>query len=70
MPFARIDVIKGKPATYRRMIGDVIYKAMVEILKAPENERFQVSVENDLENFFYDPSFFEIERSSDLVSSR
>jgi 4-oxalocrotonate tautomerase len=41
MPFARIDLIKGKPATYRRAIGDVIYKAMVEILKAPENTAFR-----------------------------
>src|ERR1700676_748728 len=36
MPLARIDLIKGKPSDYRRTIGDVVYKAMVEILKAPE----------------------------------
>jgi Tautomerase enzyme len=35
MPLARIDLIKGKPSDYRRTIGDVVYKAMVEILKAP-----------------------------------
>ena len=47
MPLARIDLIKGKPSDYRRTIGDVVYKAMVEILKAPENDRFQVINESD-----------------------
>jgi hypothetical protein len=34
MPFARIDLIAGKPEDYRRTIGDVVYHAMVDILKA------------------------------------
>ena len=67
MPLARIDLIKGKASHYRRTIGDVVYKAMVEILKAPENDRFQVINEHDAENFVYDPTFFGIERSADVV---
>ena len=67
MPLARIDLIKGKPSDYRRTIGDVVYKAMVEILKAPENDRFQVINEHDADNFVYDPTFFGIERSADVV---
>ncbi len=67
MPFARIDLIKGKPPAYRRAIGDIVYKAMVEILNAPENDRFQVITEHAPDDFIYDPSFFGIERSADLV---
>ncbi len=67
MPLARIDLIKGKPASYRRMIGDVVYKAMVEILKAPENDRFQVIAEHDADDFVFDRTFFGIERSDDVV---
>jgi 4-oxalocrotonate tautomerase len=67
MPFARIDLIKGKSAAYRKTISDVVYQAMVEILKAPEKDRFQVIAEHDPENFIFDPSFFGIERSEDLV---
>jgi len=67
MPFARIDLIRGKSPEYRRTIGQVIYAAMVEILKAPENDRFQVITEYDTDNFIFDPSFFDIERSADLV---
>jgi len=40
---------------------------MVEILKAPENDRFQVISEHDADNFIFDPSFFGIERTADLV---
>src|SRR5712671_3442333 len=65
MPLARIDLIKGKPSSYRRTIGDVVYKAMVDILKAPENDRFQVIAEHDADDFVFDPTFFGVERSSD-----
>ncbi len=67
MPFARIDLIRGKTPEYRRTIGQTVYAAMVEILKAPENDRFQIITEHDTDNFIFDPSFFGIERSADLV---
>jgi hypothetical protein len=40
---------------------------MVDILKAPENDRFQVIAEHDAEDFVFDPTFFGIERSADVV---
>ena len=67
MPLARIDLIKGKPAKYRQTIGDVVYTAMVEILKAPKNDRFQVIAEHDPTDFIYDPNFFGISRSKDVI---
>lgn len=54
MPLARIDLIKGKPAEYRQTVGDVVYTAMVEVLKAPKDDRFQVIAEHDESNFIYD----------------
>jgi 4-oxalocrotonate tautomerase len=67
MPIARIDLIKGKSPEYRRTIGDVVYQAMVDILKAPKGERFQVIAEHDANDFIYDPAFWGIERSPDQV---
>ena len=67
MPFARIDLIAGKPPEYRRTIGQIVYAAMVTILKAPENDRFQIITEHDLDNFIFDPSFFGIERTADMI---
>src|SRR5262249_57655345 len=67
MPLARIDLIKGKSAEYRQAVGDVVYTATVEILKAPKDDRFQVIAEHDESNFIYDPHFFGISRSKDLI---
>jgi len=31
MPLARIDLVQGKSAEYRRAIGGVVYEAMVDV---------------------------------------
>ena len=67
MPLARIDLIKGKSPEYRKTVGDVVYQAMVEILKAPPGDRFQVITEHETTNFHYDPTFFGIDRSPDEI---
>jgi hypothetical protein len=64
MPLARIDLIAGKPKEYRRTVGDVVYQAMVDILKAPKDDRFQVINEHPAPNFIFDPHFFGTERSA------
>jgi hypothetical protein len=67
MPLARIDMIKGKSQEYRLTISEVVYQAMVDILKAPQGDRFQVITEHDTKNFLYDPTFFGIDRSPDQI---
>jgi 4-oxalocrotonate tautomerase len=46
MPLARIDLAKGKSPDYRKTIGEVVYDAMVETLKAPKDDRFQIITEH------------------------
>lgn len=67
MPLARIDLAKGKSAEYRKTIGDVVYNAMVDILKAPKDDRFQVISEHAAADFIFDPHFFGIDRSADCI---
>ena len=67
MPLARIDLVKGKSPQYRKAIGDVVYSAMVDILKAPKDDRFQVISEHAVSDFIFDPHFLGIERSPDCV---
>lgn len=67
MPFARIDLIQGQSAAFRRTVGDVVYQAMVGILKAPEGDRFQVVNEHAPENFVYDPDFLGIHRTAGCI---
>lgn len=67
MPLARIDLLKGKSVEYRKTVGDVIYNAMVDELKMPKNDRYQVIAEHDPENFVYDATFWGITRTEDVI---
>jgi 4-oxalocrotonate tautomerase len=67
MPFARIDLVRGKPAEYRRAIGDVVYEAMVDVLKAPKDDRFQVISEHPPENHIAAESYLGIAHTRDCV---
>ena len=62
MPLARIDLAKGKSTDYRRTIGEVVYDAPVEVLKALKDDRFQLIVEHPVQDFIFDPNFFGIQR--------
>ena len=67
MPLARIDLAQGKSDEYRSTIGEVVYQAMVDILKAPKDDRFQVITEHPPGELFYDPSYLGIDRSDNIV---
>jgi len=67
MPLARIDIIRGKTAAYKRTIADVVYEAVIEILKAPANDRFQLITEHAPESHIADESYLGIKRTPDCV---
>jgi 4-oxalocrotonate tautomerase len=67
MPLVRISLLKGKPAAYRRKIGDAVHQALVETIDVPAKDRFQLITEHDSEDFVYDREYLGIERSRDLV---
>jgi len=45
----------------------VVYDALVEVLKAPKDDRFQVITEHPAGDFIFDPSYLGIQRSKDCV---
>jgi phenylpyruvate tautomerase PptA (4-oxalocrotonate tautomerase family) len=57
MPFARIDLLKGKTAEYGATVADVVYRGIVDVLKAPDGDRFIVIGEHSPDNLIYDPKF-------------
>jgi len=67
MPFARIDLAQGKTPEYRATVADVVYEGIVNVLKAPDGDRFMIIGEHKPENFVYDPNFLDIKRSPDLI---
>jgi phenylpyruvate tautomerase PptA (4-oxalocrotonate tautomerase family) len=67
MPLARIDLVRGKSADYKRTITDVVYEAVVNILKAPPNDRFQIINEHAPEDQIADENYLGIRRTRDCV---
>jgi phenylpyruvate tautomerase PptA (4-oxalocrotonate tautomerase family) len=67
MPLARIDLVRGKSADYKRTITDVVYEAVVNILKAPPNDRFQIINEHAPEDQIADENYLGITRTRDCV---
>jgi phenylpyruvate tautomerase PptA (4-oxalocrotonate tautomerase family) len=67
MPFARIDMIQGKAPEYRRGVADIVYRGIVDVLKAPDGDRFIVINEHTRANLIYDPSFLGWDRSADFL---
>jgi 4-oxalocrotonate tautomerase len=41
MPFVRIDLIRGKPVAYRKTLGQIVYKAMLDVINVPPNDKFR-----------------------------
>jgi 4-oxalocrotonate tautomerase len=66
MPLVRIELRKGKDATYRAEIGEIVHEALVSV-GVPKDDRFQVIGEHELSNFVFDPTYLGIARSEDLV---
>ena len=67
MPIARIDLVQGKPAEYRRAVGDIVYEAMIETLKAPKDDRFQIITEHPADAIIADENYLGVRRTKDCI---
>lgn len=67
MPFARVDLLQGKSSEYRATVADVVYRGIVDVLKAPDGDRFIVVGEHTKDNLIYDPHFLGMDRSPDFL---
>jgi phenylpyruvate tautomerase PptA (4-oxalocrotonate tautomerase family) len=67
MPLVRIDLAEGTSAQFRRTLGDIVYKAMIDIIDVPADDKFQIITEHRAEELNYAPSYLGIEHSPALV---
>jgi 4-oxalocrotonate tautomerase len=66
MPLVRIDLRKGKDATYRQEISRIVHEALVSV-GVPQDDRFQLISEHEPPNLVFDPTYLGIRRTEDLV---
>lgn len=67
MPLVRISVKEGRTPNQHKVIADAVYHAMLEALKVPEHDRFQVVTEYAGDGLIYDPHYLGIERTDGIV---
>lgn len=67
MPLVRIALRKGTTPEFRRKLSDSVHRAMVETIKIPEQDRFQVITEHDAGGLIYDPAYLGISRTDSVV---
>jgi 4-oxalocrotonate tautomerase len=67
MPLVRISLRAGKPESYKQKISDIVHRAMVETVKVPAQDRFQIITEHGKSDFIYDAQYLNIARTDDLV---
>ena len=66
MPLVRIDLRKGKDATYREEISRIVHEALVSV-GVPTDDRFQLISEHEPQNLVFDQTYLGIRRTEDLV---
>ncbi len=67
MPLVRIDLPSGSTVHYRATIAETIYSALVEVVGAPEDDRFQVITEHDTTGLVIDRTYLGIQRSNAAI---
>ena len=70
MPFVRIDLMRGKPAEYRKALGEIVYQAMIDVINVPKDDKFQVITEHAPEELNFPASYLGIITVRTLSSSR
>ena len=68
MPLVRISLLRGKGEAFGRKVGEVVYQAMVETLKVPLKDKFQVITEHGPDALVYDREYLDIARSDNFIA--
>lgn len=67
MPLVHISFLKGKPESFGKKVGDVVYRTMVDTINVPADDNFQVITEHAGDSLIYDPGYLNIARSDGVI---
>lgn len=67
MPFVRVELMEGKSTDFKKELSNIIYETMVETINCPPLDRFQVISEHKTSELIYDPTYFEINRTDNII---
>ena len=67
MPLVRISLMKGKPASFGKRVGEIVYRTMVDTINVPGHDHFQIITQHDENSLIYDPTYLDIPRSDGII---
>ena len=67
MPLVQIHLMQGKPAEFRRRVGEIVYQTMTDTINVPPKDNFQVITEHAQGDLVYDPEYLNIQRTDGVV---
>ena len=67
MPLARIDLVRGKSAAFRKTLGEIVYKAMTDEINVPANDKFQIITEHAAEELNIADSYLGNNYTKDII---
>ena len=67
MPLVRIDLLEGKTLEYGVEIGQIVARALSEVLNVPKDDLFQVITTHSKTGLRFDRNYLGIQRSDDCI---
>ena len=67
MPLVRIDIPNHYPNGFENQVGDLVYQAMLDCLKVPEDDKFQILTRHAKSELVKPGSYLGIEYSDQLI---
>ena len=67
MPLVRIDLAEGKAPAYGIQVGQIVYQALLDVMKAPKGDLFEIITEHPQAGLQFDRDFLGVHRSDDCI---
>ena len=67
MPLVRIDIPNHYPSGFENQVGDLVYQAMLDCLKVPADDKFQILTRHAESELVKPGSYLGIEYSDQLI---
>ena len=67
MPLVRIDIGSDARVGLANEVGEIVYRAMIEEINVPEDDRFQILTSHESNRLVYPKSYLSIEYSAGIV---
>lgn len=67
MPYVRIDLARGKSPEFQATLGEIVYRAMVETINVPENDKYIVVTEHASTEMHVTKSYLGMTYTADII---